>query len=87
MSILITKISTNRVKIDNDGQILGFSPSRMNVFSHPNENKIIITTAGSPQAHLNGPASGLMLDQEDVTTPVSTDKQNLVDILITTIFN
>jgi hypothetical protein len=87
MSVVFTRVSDNVVKVDNDGSIIGYAIGRMNIFEHPYEEKVIITTAGSATAHMNGPASGQMFDVADVSTPANTGKQDLVNKLVTTIFN
>jgi hypothetical protein len=87
MAIVFTRVSANRVKVDNDGEIMGYCIASTNVFEHPYEDKIIITTAGSPEQHLNGPAAGKIFNVGDVTTPSNTGKQDLTNKLVTTIFN
>ncbi len=85
--ITFTRVSDRIVKVNNNGIIMGFAIGGVNIFEHPYDDKIIITTAGSPQSFSNGPGDGQMFLVSEVTTPAHDGKTNLVDLLVTTIFN
>lgn len=87
MAVVFTRVSDNRVKVDIDGHLFGLSLGGTNVFEHPSKDEIILTRNSEPSQCLNGRNDALIIKAEDVTTPANTGKTNLVDLLITTIFN
>ncbi len=86
-AIIFTKVSATRVKVDNNGRTIGFSPQVMNIFEHPTEDAIIITTSGSAEHYLAVLKSGLTFKASDVTVPANTGKNDLANKLIATIFS
>ena len=74
-----TKIPTGRVLfIDNSGQYHGFSDKSSILPDPRDENSIVIASIDSSQT---GDIRGHRVDWRNVTDPVSTSRNNLIDIL------
>lgn len=87
MSVVFTKVSANRVKVDVDGKNHGFNIQSTNVFEHPFKDAVVLTNESDPNFVTNGIGNGLIIMAKDVTTPANTGKRDLVDKLITDFFN
>lgn len=72
--------SGERVLIVDDNNLLHSVSGRLNVFSHPRENKIIITDSVTLGDALNG-NSAMFFDVSLVTSPSAANKTALVTAL------
>jgi histidine ammonia-lyase len=84
--ITFTKVSDVRVTVKDGTALIGGFSIYTNIFVHPLIDAIILTNDANSTNTLNGRSNGTTIYFQDVVSPVGIDKNDLANILATTIF-